>query len=45
MVFKRVLAQVSSELVKPKDSRPNEGIIKINLELSPMASQQFEVGK
>jgi exosome complex component RRP45 len=36
---------VSAEIVKPKDSRPNEGILKINLELSPMGAQHFEVGK
>ncbi|RNA07885.1 Exosome complex component RRP45, partial [Brachionus plicatilis] len=41
----QVSAQVSAEIVKPKDSRPNEGIIKINLDLSPMGAQHFEVGK
>ncbi|XP_069781260.1 exosome complex component RRP45 [Narcine bancroftii] len=38
----RVLAQVSCELVTPKPSRPAEGIIFFNLELSPMASPAFE---
>ncbi|XP_027030351.1 exosome complex component RRP45 [Tachysurus fulvidraco] len=38
----RVLAQVSCELVPPKDSRPTEGIMFFNLELSPMASPGFQ---
>ncbi|XP_051993732.1 exosome complex component RRP45 [Xyrauchen texanus] len=38
----RVLSQVSCELVPPKDSRPTEGIVFFNLELSPMASPAFE---
>ncbi|XP_051561420.1 exosome complex component RRP45 [Myxocyprinus asiaticus] len=38
----RVLSQVSCELVPPKDSRPTEGIMFFNLELSPMASPVFE---
>uniref|UniRef100_A0A8C2FRS3 Exosome complex component RRP45 n=1 Tax=Cyprinus carpio TaxID=7962 RepID=A0A8C2FRS3_CYPCA len=38
----RVLCQVSCELVPPKDSRPTEGIMFFNLELSPMASPAFE---
>lgn len=41
----KVSAQCSAELVKPKDTRPNEGLLKINLELSPMAAQHFEPGK
>ncbi|XP_078396236.1 exosome complex component RRP45 isoform X2 [Cetorhinus maximus] len=41
----RVLAQVSCELVPPKPSRPTEGIIFFNLELSPMASPAFEPGR
>jgi exosome complex component RRP45 len=41
----RVTAQISAEIVKPKDSRPNEGLLKINLELSPMAAQYFEANK
>jgi len=40
-----VSAQCSAELVKPKDTRPNEGLLRINLELSPMAAQHFEPGK
>ncbi|KAI5628186.1 exosome complex component RRP45, partial [Silurus asotus] len=38
----RVLAQVSCELVPPKDSRPTEGLMFFNLELSPMASPGFQ---
>lgn len=38
----RVLAQVSCELVSPKDSRPTEGLMIFNLELSPMASPGFQ---
>lgn len=38
----RVLAQVACELVPPKDSRPTEGIMFFNLELSPMASPAFQ---
>ncbi|KAB5518499.1 hypothetical protein PHYPO_G00166720 [Pangasianodon hypophthalmus] len=38
----RVLAQVSCELVPPKDSRPTEGLMFFNLELSPMASPSFQ---
>ncbi|KAK1792590.1 hypothetical protein P4O66_012519 [Electrophorus voltai] len=41
----RVLAQVSCELVPPKDSRPTEGIIFLNLELSPMASPAFQTNR
>lgn len=41
----RVMAQVSCELVTPKESRPNEGIMFFNIELSPMASPSFEQGR
>ncbi|XP_029355975.1 exosome complex component RRP45 [Echeneis naucrates] len=41
----RVMAQVSCELVAPKDNRPNEGILFFNIELSPMASPVFEQGR
>ncbi|XP_057699359.1 exosome complex component RRP45 isoform X1 [Corythoichthys intestinalis] len=41
----RVMAQVSCELVAPKDNRPNEGIMFFNVELSPMASPTFEQGR
>ncbi|XP_070711197.1 exosome complex component RRP45 [Pempheris klunzingeri] len=41
----RVMAQVSCELVAPKESRPNEGMLFFNIELSPMASPAFEQGR
>ncbi|XP_024865383.1 exosome complex component RRP45 isoform X4 [Kryptolebias marmoratus] len=41
----RVVAQVSCELVAPKESRPSEGIMFFNIELSPMASPAFEQGR
>ncbi|XP_077381598.1 exosome complex component RRP45 [Festucalex cinctus] len=41
----RVMAQVSCELVAPKDNRPNEGIMFFSIELSPMASPTFEHGR
>ncbi|MBN3296983.1 exosome complex component RRP45 isoform X2 [Amia ocellicauda] len=41
----RVLAQVSCELVVPKENRPTEGILFFNLELSQMASPAFETGR
>lgn len=45
LFFCRVMAQVSCELVAPKESRPNEGILFFNIELSPMASPAFEAGR
>ncbi|XP_053712693.1 exosome complex component RRP45-like isoform X1 [Synchiropus splendidus] len=41
----RVMAQVSCELVAPKENRPTEGILFFNIELSPMASPGFEQGR
>ncbi|XP_042341175.1 exosome complex component RRP45 [Plectropomus leopardus] len=41
----RVMAQVSCELVAPKENRPNEGIMFFNIELSSMASPAFEQGR
>ncbi|KAM9030456.1 exosome complex component RRP45 isoform 2-T2 [Ara ararauna] len=41
----RILAQVSCELVPPKPSRPTEGILFVNLELSPMAAPGLEPGR
>lgn len=38
----RVLAQVSCEVTQPKQIRPNEGILYINAEISPMAGPQFD---
>jgi len=39
------MAQVSCEVTVPKDSRPNEGILLLNIELSPMAAEHFEAGR
>lgn len=41
----RVLAQVSCEVTPPKQRRLNEGILFVNVELSPMACPSFEVGR
>ncbi|XP_055915208.1 exosome complex component RRP45 [Eupeodes corollae] len=41
----RVLAQVSCELGQPKATRPNEGIMYINVELGPMAGVCYEAGR
>ncbi|KAK2563518.1 Exosome complex component RRP45 [Acropora cervicornis] len=41
----RVLGQVSCEVVEPRASRPTEGQMFINVELSPMASAAFEGGR
>ena len=41
----RALAQVSCQTVKPQASRPAEGQLFVNVELSPMASPLFEAGK
>lgn len=41
----KVMSQVSCEVTVPNDSRPNEGIIVINIELSPMAAPHFEAGR
>ncbi|XP_077983852.1 exosome complex component RRP45-like isoform X2 [Glandiceps talaboti] len=41
----RVLCQVSCEIVEPRQNRPTEGGIYFNVELSPMASPTFEVGR
>lgn len=41
----RVLAQVSCEVQQPKATRPNEGLLFVNVELSPMGAPHFEVGR
>lgn len=41
----RVLAQVSCEIQQPKASRPSEGILNINLELTPLGAPNFEAGR
>lgn len=41
----RVLAQVSCEVTSPKQQRPSDGVLFVNVELSPMASPAFEAGR
>ncbi|XP_071087734.1 exosome complex component RRP45-like [Haliotis cracherodii] len=41
----RVLAQVSCEITAPKPTRPTDGVLFVNVELSPMASPGFEIGR
>lgn len=41
----KILAQVSCEVQQPKPTRPNEGLLFINLELSPMGAPHFEAGR
>ena len=40
-----MLANVSCEVVRPRPQRPTEGELFFNVELSPMASPAFEVGR
>ncbi|KAK3719854.1 hypothetical protein RRG08_040155 [Elysia crispata] len=41
----RVLAQVSCEVGEPKQTRPHDGVLYVNVELSPMACPSFEQGR
>ncbi|KAF4524684.1 hypothetical protein B566_EDAN009528, partial [Ephemera danica] len=41
----RILAQVSCEIQQPKATRPNEGMLHINVGLSPMGAPHFETGR
>jgi len=41
----RVQASVSSSVTEPRVSRPNEGILSIYVDLSPIAAPRFEVGR
>ncbi|OAD59419.1 Exosome complex component RRP45 [Eufriesea mexicana] len=41
----RVIAQVTCDIQKPKTSRPNEGMLHINVELNPIAAQHFDSGR
>lgn len=43
--YLQVMAQVSCDVTVPKDTRPNEGSIVVNVELSPMAAPHFEAGR
>lgn len=40
----KVLAQTSSEIVKPRETRPTEGQLFLNCDLSPLASSAYEAG-
>ena len=40
-----VLAQIDAKIVKPPPERPFEGVITIHLEISPMASSEYEPGR
>ena len=39
------MAQVSCEVSTPKQTRPTDGGLFINVELGPMAAPQFEAGR
>lgn len=41
----RVLATVTAEIAEPKITRPSEGLLRISVDLSPMASPFFEVNR
>lgn len=41
-LYNRAVAQVSCDIQQPKPSRPNEGMIYINVELNPLAAHHFE---
>ena len=40
-----MLAQVTCEVQQPKATRPNEGLLFLNVELSPMGAPHFEPGR
>ena len=41
----RVLGHVTCQVIQPKPERPTDGQLFFNIELSPMASPAFEVGR
>ncbi|KAK7793911.1 hypothetical protein R5R35_011845 [Gryllus longicercus] len=41
----KVIAQVSCEVQQPKSTRPNEGLLLLFVELSPMAAPHFDSGR
>lgn len=41
----RVLAQVSAQVGEPNITRPNEGVLRVNVELTPLAAPKFESGR
>ena len=42
-IFCRVLSSVVAQLVTPFHDRPNEGLVQLNVELSPMAAEGYKV--
>uniref|UniRef100_A0A182K3S7 Exosome complex component RRP45 n=1 Tax=Anopheles christyi TaxID=43041 RepID=A0A182K3S7_9DIPT len=41
----RALARITCEVVEPKATRPNEGMLFVNVELGPMAAPHFDGGR
>jgi exosome complex component RRP45 len=41
----RIIVRISSEVTKPRDDRPFDGLFNINLELSAMGSPAWENGR
>lgn len=41
----RALARITCEVVEPKATRPNEGMLFLNVELGPMAAPHFDGGR
>ncbi|XP_030029263.2 LOW QUALITY PROTEIN: exosome complex component RRP45 [Manduca sexta] len=41
----KVLSQVTCEVTQPKQIRPNEGILYVNVEIGPMAAPHFEANR
>lgn len=44
-MYCRVLAQVSCDIQPPKASKPNDGLLYVHVEMSPMAALHFESGR
>lgn len=45
MIIYRVITQVSCEIQQPKTTRPNEGLLHVNVEISSMAAPHIEPGR
>jgi exosome complex RNA-binding protein Rrp42 (RNase PH superfamily) len=45
IVTSRIIVRISSEVTKPRDDRPFDGLFNINLELSAMGSPAWENGR
>ncbi|XP_076232570.1 exosome complex component Rrp45 [Calliopsis andreniformis] len=41
----RAIAEITCDIQQPKISRPNEGMLHINVEINPMAAQHFDGGR